>query len=240
MQFTRCISFCFCKDLFKTKVNGGGDACVAFGCNTNYETCTEKLSVFTFPEKEKFPDLHEKWVEFVNRGAGWKPKNRSVLCIKHFDSKFITFGKERNVLKRKMEPIPTIHSAEALKTPSAVRTPTEPRRPPKVRLYQLSSFKENDSITSFDNLNASFSPPGYEFKKTEDSVIYYKLEFDSVTSFPKVFGSIRIDRDRHVQLQCNGNPFPLPLWFTIGTDAKLNSHGQILNFATYFLITSIY
>ena len=45
--------------------------------------------------------------------------------------------------------------------------------------------------------------------------------FDEITSFPKVFASIRTDTDFHIQLQCNGNPLAPPLWFIQGTNAKL-------------------
>ncbi len=34
----------------------------------------------------------------------------------------------------------------------------------------------------------------------------------------------------HVQLQYNGNPLPLPLWFICGTDAKLRRYSQLENF----------
>ena len=132
-----------------------------------------------------------------------------------------------------MLPIPTIHSSEALKRPSAVQTPVVSRKRPKIRVYQddeLQRFRDQDIISGFDDLDANRCPPGYEFKKMDDSVIYYKLEFDAVSSFPKVFGSTRIDKDLHVQLQCNGNPLPLPLWFIRGTDAKLRNYSQLENF----------
>ena len=213
-------------------VMGRGDVCVAFGCNTNYDTCTDKVSVFHFPDKEDMPDLFHKWVQFVNR-VDWVPKERTVLCAKHFNPKYIKFGKCRNHMRWELQPVPTVHTSDALKRPSAVQTPDVPRKVPKVRIYQedeLDIFRGHDRIYDFDDLNANRCPAGYEFKKTDDCVIYYKLEFDEVTSFPKVFGSIRVDQEMHVQLQCNGNPLPLPLWFISGTDAKLRSYSQLENF----------
>ena len=65
----------------------GGDTCVAFGCKTNYATCKEKVSVFGFPDPVENPDLHQKWVDFVNRPSPWKPGKRAVLCAHHFDKK---------------------------------------------------------------------------------------------------------------------------------------------------------
>ena len=100
------------------KKKRGGDACVYVGCNTNYATCKEKVSVFTFPDEENNSELRLKWERFVNRAGDWTAKDRSVLCEKHFEPHYIKPGKKRNHLKRKLDPIPTIHSEEALKTPS--------------------------------------------------------------------------------------------------------------------------
>ena len=202
----------------------GGDSCVAVGCNTNYNNCTENVSVFTFPSEKKDPDLRRKWLEFVNRGDNWKPNDRSVLCANHFEKIYLNAGEKRTHLKRKMHPIPTIHTEEPLQKPANTRTPVPPRKAPKVRVFQedeLSMFRNLDSVKSIDDLSAAAAPPGYEFRMVNGNVVIYKLEFDPITSFPKVFGSISIDRDLHVNLQCNGSPLPLPLWFTVGRNAKL-------------------
>ena len=52
-------------------------------------------------------------------------------------------------------------------------------------------------------------------------------------SFPKVLEAIKVDRDLHVQLQFNGNPLPLPPWYTEGTDAKLDRFTMSQNFPSY-------
>ena len=211
------------------KEKRGGDACVAVGCNTNYATCTEKLAVFTFPKEEDDPELRKKWEQFVNRGDNWKAKNRSVLCEKHFESQYISKGEQRTHLKRKLQPIPTLHTEEAMMKPSCLNTPVPPRKAPKIRNFQndeLDEFRKKDIIERFEDLTDKQAPPGYTFKRGNDHVVYYKLEFDELTSFPKVFGSIKVDHDLHVQLQCNGNP----LWFVQGTDAKLKRFSQLENF----------
>ena len=211
----------------------GGDTCLAFGCKTNYATCKEKVSVFSFPDPEEKPDLYRKWVEFVNRPSSWKPGKNAVLCAHHFDESYIKIGNVRSRLRWELHPVPTIHTEGALKRPSVVKTPVIPRKAPKVRNYQedeLETFLYSDKISAFEDLNEGHSPPGYQFKKTNDHVVYYKLEFDRDTSFPKIVGSIRIDKSMHVQLQCNGNPLPLPLWFIQGTDAKLKRFSQLDNF----------
>ena len=95
-----------------------------------------------------------------------------------------------------------------------------PRKAHKLRVYQedeMETFRDNDIITSYEDLNEKYCPLGFQYKKTDDYVIYFHLKFDDYTSFPKVFECIRIDRDLHVQLQFNGNPVPLPPWFIQGT-----------------------
>ena len=51
---------------------------------------------------------------------------------------------------------------------------------------EMQDFKENDTISSFEELNEKHSPPGFQFRKTDDCVLYYNLQFDEKTSFPKV------------------------------------------------------
>ena len=166
----------------------GGDACVAFVCNTNYASSNENTSVFY--DKDKDPDLYNKWVIFVNRGNNWKPNKKSVLCAKHFDECFIKIGEKRNHLKRKLRPIPTIHTPKALEHPSALQTPSIPRKAPKVRVYQedeIGVFLNQDKISYFYELDARHCPPGYEFKKFHDCVVYFNSEFDPATSFHGVW-----------------------------------------------------
>ena len=65
--------------------------CIAFGCKSGYETCTQKVSLVSFPLHK--PDLNEHWVRFVNR-TNWQPSQSSGLCVKHFEEKFILHGKK--------------------------------------------------------------------------------------------------------------------------------------------------
>ena len=95
-----------------------------------------------------------------------------------------------NHLKRKLDPIPTIHSEEALKTPSCTYTPVPPRKKPKVRNMQeeqIHDFRKLDEIKKFEDLGEKHAPPGYSFKRGDDHIIYYKIEFDKDTSFPRIF-----------------------------------------------------
>ena len=162
----------------------GGDVCVALGCKTNYATCSEKLAVFTFPKEEDDPELRKKWEHFVNRGDNWTAKSRSVLCEKHFEKEFINKGEQRTHLKRKLRPIPTIHTEEAMEKPSCLNTPVPPRKAPKIRNFQndeLEDFRKKDIIKRFEDLTEKQCPPGYSFRSGHDHVVFYKLEFDAET-----------------------------------------------------------
>ena len=119
------------------------------------------MSLFTLPLHK--PDLNEHWVRFVNR-THWQPFQSSVLCVKHFEEKFILHGKKSN-LKWAINPIPTIHSDEVLKRPSTLPTPVIQRKAPKTRLYredQIGSFRDNDIISNFEELTDKHCPSGFQ------------------------------------------------------------------------------
>ena len=90
----------------------------------------------------------------------------------------------------------------------------------------MQDFKENDTIFSFEELNEKHSPPGFQFRKTDDCVLYYNLQFDEKMLFPKVL-------ECTTMLQFSGNPLPLPYWFVRGTNAKLSRFGMLINLAPY-------
>ena len=70
----------------------------------------ESIASFRFPKAE----LLEQWTRFVNR-PDWTPSSNSVLCQNHFEDKFI-IRRKRNKLRWDLNPVPTIHSKETLKT----------------------------------------------------------------------------------------------------------------------------
>ena len=135
----------------------------------------------------------------------------SVLCIKHFEDKYILKGK-RNKLNWNLQPIPTIHSEKIIKV-SLLLIQTDFRKPSKQRQTEkdeLQDFLSTDTITDFTQLTVKCFPSGFEFKKHEDYILIYRVVFDIETYFPSIKECICIDRNLHVQLQCNGNPIPLP------------------------------
>ena len=58
--------------------------CVVDNCYTGHLTGPRK-AIFSFPED---PDLRKRWIYFVNR-KDWQPTKHSVICIDHFDEKYI-------------------------------------------------------------------------------------------------------------------------------------------------------
>ena len=96
----------------------------------------------------------------------------------------------------------------------------------------MQDFNENETIFSFEELNENHSPPGFQFRKTDDCV----LQFDEKTSFPKVLECIRVDKELDVQLQFSGNPLPLPLPFGLYVEQMQNCLdlvGMLINLAPY-------
>ena len=209
--------------------------CVAVGCRTG-NIGADSRPCFHFPFS--YPDLLPYWTKFINR-PGWSPdpsKTHQVVCSGHFESKYLIRGKKRVHLDFTLSPIPTIQKGEALEKPSCLPTLSVPRKEPTKRVYQSDQkveFKSTDTVSCFEDLTEDCAPEGFQFSRGNDFVIYYKLKFDEDTGFPKVFESIRVDKDLHVQLQFNGNPVPLPKMFTVGTDTKLKSFGALPNFASY-------
>ena len=166
-----------------------------------------------------------------------KPTEHAGKCIHHFEEKYLIRNK-RVTLNYKMSPIPTIiTNSELLSKPSLqpYTATASFRKPPSKRKYehplldQTAEFKQRDSINYIEELNESFSPAGFSFKKMDDFVLYHRLFFDENIPFVE---SISIDRDLHVKLHHKGNPIPLPEWFRKGS-CKLTSASMLENFVAY-------
>ena len=78
------------------------------GCRSNYKG-EETVPVFSFPSDE---DIRNRWIKFVNR-KDWQPTSSAVICIKHFESKFLKKGEHEKRFKliKTLKPIPTIYPA---------------------------------------------------------------------------------------------------------------------------------
>ena len=120
------------------------------------------MSKFAFPLDNS--NLLNYWIEFVNR-SDWKPTKNSVLCVNHFEDKFIHYGK-RNKRKWHLNPIPTKYSTEALKRPPTLPTSAPPlRKAPKIRVPQndeLPYFNKKDVVSKIDDITEAHCSAGFQ------------------------------------------------------------------------------
>ena len=129
-----------------------------------------------------------------------------------------------------------MHTSFALQQPSSLKTPTAPRKPPLQQLYQsdqLEDFAKKDEIESFNELSEKNYRPGFQFYRTVNTIIYYKIIFDEKSRFPWILEAIKVDSELHVELQYKNNCVPLPKWFTQGRNAKLTSLSMLHKFHSY-------
>ena len=85
-----------------------------------------------------------------------------ILMIRLMIRLFATVKEKK--LNWSLNPIPTIHTANALKRPSTLKNPLELQKPPKIRVYQedqSSSFNKKDAIKDFSDLSEKNCPPSY-------------------------------------------------------------------------------
>ena len=107
--------------------------CALDYCRTGKDSISDdkekqKISTFHFPLDD--PEICSLWKYFVGK-INWNPTKYSVLCEKHFDTKYIKHGNKRNHLNYNMRPVPTIHTCSDEVPASVLRVPNVPRPPPK-------------------------------------------------------------------------------------------------------------
>ena len=105
---------------------------------------------------------------------------------------------------------------------------------------ELSAFQQCDIIRTFQDLNETIAPAGFQIKELDNCVLYFYLVFDDETKFPKISESIKVDVDLHEQLLYNGMPIPLPQWFAQGHNATLKKVSHLKNLPAYIRNTTTY
>ena len=101
--------------------------------------------MFSFPSDE---DIKNCWIKFVSR-KDWKPTSSAVICIKHFEDKFLKKGEheKRFRLIKTLKPIPPIYPAST--NTSSTYKVSLPRKSPKKKVFQedqYDKFKRNNNI----------------------------------------------------------------------------------------------
>ena len=96
------------------------------------------VAVFSFSSDE---DIKNRWIKFASR-KDWQPTSSAVICIKHFEGKFLKKGEreKRFRLIKILKPIPTIYPAST-KTSSTSKV-SLPRKSPKKRVFQEDQYDE--------------------------------------------------------------------------------------------------
>ena len=122
--------------------------CAVVCYKTGYSSGPRR-ALFQFPEKDT---LRAKWVEFVNR-KDFVVTESSRICIDHFESTYLSLGKERARLNYSLNPIPTIHPTSIAKSQLVI--PIRARKSPKLRVFQkdeLSLFKDKYTVINKENV----------------------------------------------------------------------------------------
>ena len=164
----------------------------------------------------------------------WTPNSNSVICVEHFESKYVKYGK-RCTLKWELHLLLTIHP-DSISRPSILRTPVVSQRSPRKRKLdtdQLKEFQEKDKVESFELFSQDHAPNEFNFKRLQESIQYYRLIFDSKTGFTRVYQSISIDKELRVKLTFQGISIMLTDWFCIGHNCTVNRFSMLENFVSH-------
>ena len=217
--------------------------CCVVDCKSNYDTAGEKTTTFGFPDEVKEPDRWSRWLKFVNR-KDWSPNANARICERHFQPMYIkeaTGPNGRSRLIKASKPVPTILDPDVQVSPvvSHMKAPSSvPRKSPRKRIFQEDendTFLMRDRISSFDDMNDSLAPLGYQCNKYNDHIVFYRMQVSELGA-PEIIECIRVDRDMHVKLFYKGSPLPLPTWFCHGTNCKLTHKSALYEFPNYIKI----
>ena len=172
--------------------------CCAIDCRSNYAG-EERTTVFSFPKEES---LRKIWIKFVNR-KDWEPTLSSFICVKYFDEKYYSKGKndKRYHLTKTLKPVPTIfnpniQTSQCSSSSHIISPVTVPRRSPRARISQddqYQSFMNYDLIGKLIDIKERLSLAGFLFKKNNDYVTFCKIYFNEKRA-PEVTECIITDK----------------------------------------------
>ena len=139
--------------------------CVVLGCKSS--SCLRRMKILCCHFPLDKAGLLQKWKQFVNQ-SNWTATKNSVICIKHFEEKFLLCGDKCMKLNWKLNPIPSIHTNEALKRPLTLQNLSVPCKAPNLRAFQedeLKIFNKINIITSFNDLTENCFLSEYTYSK---------------------------------------------------------------------------
>ena len=129
---------------------------------------------------------------------------------------------------------PNTQTSQCISSSHIISSVTVPRRSARKRIYQddqYQSFMNYDLINKLSDIEESLSLAGFLFKKNNDYVTFYKIEFSEKRA-PEVTECIKIEK-LHVKRFFKGCPVPLRQWFRQGTDCRLTRKSMLENFPVY-------
>ena len=210
------------------------EKCSVVGCKSGYLNGPTSPR-FRFPSTSLF-ELRAKWILFLNR-PDYEITANSRICADHFEAQYIKVNESRTrLVPFSQDPIPTIHPLSVPKSQAVV--PTQPRKPPKVRVFQLDElvpYVEKYTIKDFDDVTMFLKKsPEYQdftFRSTEYSITAYHLVIDA--GIARVKECISIDKAFHITLSFEGSPVPLPEYIDRATGSKLTHLYLLENLPNY-------
>ena len=120
-----------------------------------------------------------------------------------------------------MNPVPIVYPKNLLSNPSSLPIQQTTSSLPRKRSFpdELSTYQQRDVIRTFQDLNESIAPAGFQFKELDNCIIY-PFSFEG-TKFMKILESIKLNDDLHVRLQYNDMLLTLPQWFVQGQNVTI-------------------
>lgn len=176
-------------------------SCCVPGCTSNYGSKPPFVSVFKFPKDES---LKQQWLKAIHR-AEFVPKNVSVVCIKHFDERFVIredvikrpdgsiLSVKRDRLKLTHDAVPTrfenIPGYLSKKLPLPRKTPAERQEEHCERLEEMNRAKEEkDCIADYEDLCNNFNTKC----KLSTSDTYINVKSNAFYIFKIIFNELNV------------------------------------------------
>ena len=86
---------------------------------------------------------------------------------------------------------------------------------------EFATFQQRDKIRTFQDLNESIAPAGFQFKELDNCVLYFRLVFDDETKFPKKYNLLKLMMIYMCSCKYSGMSLLLHQWFVQGHNATL-------------------
>ena len=127
---------------------------------------------------------------------------------------------------------PNIQTSQCSSSSHIISPVTVSKISPRKCIYQddqYQGFMNYNLISKLSDIEGSPSITGFLFKKSDDYVTLYKIDFNEKRA-PEVTECIKIDKKLQVKLIFKCFPVPLPQRFCQGTGCCLTRNSMLENF----------